>query len=129
MHWLRPRVRQPGPTIPATATWAAVPHPAAVAGYPLITVPHGFVDGLPVGIAFMGRAWSEPTLIRLAYAFEQRTRRGVPRSCRSDCRSAYQNGEAMINLPSVYIVGALRTPIGRHGARWPRCARTIWLRW
>lgn len=47
--------------------------PAAVAGYPLITVPAGFVDGLPVGITFMGRAWSEPTLIRLAYAFEQRT--------------------------------------------------------
>jgi amidase len=47
--------------------------PAAVAGYPLITVPAGFVDGLPVGITFMGRAWSEPTLIRLTYAFEQHT--------------------------------------------------------
>lgn len=47
--------------------------PAAVAGYPLITVPAGFVDGLPVGITFMGRAWSEPTLIRLAYAYEQKT--------------------------------------------------------
>jgi len=47
--------------------------PAALAGYPLITVPAGFVDGLPVGITFMGRAWSEPMLIRLAYAFEQRT--------------------------------------------------------
>ncbi|RLT38853.1 MAG: amidase [Chloroflexi bacterium] len=47
--------------------------PAAVAGYPLITVPAGFVDGLPVGITFMGRAWTEPTLIRLAYAFEQKT--------------------------------------------------------
>ncbi len=47
--------------------------PAAVAGYPLITVPAGFVDGLPVGITFMGRAWSEPTLIRLAYAYEQKS--------------------------------------------------------
>ena len=47
--------------------------PAAVAGYPLITVPAGFVDGLPVGITFMGRAGSEPTLIRLAYAYEQKT--------------------------------------------------------
>ncbi len=47
--------------------------PAAVAGYPLITVPAGFVEGLPVGITFMGGAWSEPTLIRLAYAFEQAT--------------------------------------------------------
>ncbi len=47
--------------------------PAAVAGYPLISVPAGFADGLPVGITFMGRAWSEPTLIRLAYAFEQKS--------------------------------------------------------
>lgn len=47
--------------------------PAAVAGYPSITVPAGFVGGLPVGISFFGRAWSEPTLIKLAYAFEQAT--------------------------------------------------------
>jgi amidase len=45
--------------------------PAAVAGYPLLTVPCGLVDGLPVGLAFMGTAWSEPTLIRLGYAFER----------------------------------------------------------
>jgi amidase len=44
---------------------------AAVAGYPSITVPAGFVVGLPVGISLFGRAWSEPTLIGLAYAFEQ----------------------------------------------------------
>jgi amidase len=47
--------------------------PAAVAGYPHITVPAGFENGLPVGLSFFGRAWSEPTLIRLAYAFEQAT--------------------------------------------------------
>ncbi|HUI42791.1 MAG TPA: amidase [Terriglobia bacterium] len=47
--------------------------PAAVAGYPDITVPAGFVFGLPVGISFFGRAYSEPTLIRIAYAFEQAT--------------------------------------------------------
>lgn len=47
---------------------------AAVAGYPNITVPAGFVSGLPVGISFFGRAWSEPVLIRLAYAFEQATK-------------------------------------------------------
>ncbi len=45
----------------------------AVAGYPHITVPAGFVRGLPVGISFFAGAWSEPTLIRLAYAFEQAT--------------------------------------------------------
>jgi amidase len=44
---------------------------AAVAGYPNINVTAGFLSGLPVGISFFGRAWSEPTLIKLAYAFEQ----------------------------------------------------------
>ena len=47
---------------------------AAVAGYPNINVTAGFISGLPVGISFFGRAWSEPTLIRLAYAFEQTTK-------------------------------------------------------
>ena len=47
---------------------------AAVAGYPDITVPAGFVFGLPVGISFFGRVWSEPTLFKLAYAFEQMTK-------------------------------------------------------
>jgi len=45
--------------------------PAAVAGYPHVTVPMGFVRGLPVGVSFVGRAWSESTLLKLAYAFEQ----------------------------------------------------------
>jgi len=45
----------------------------AVAGYPNINVPVGNVFGLPVGISFFGRAWSEPTLIKLAFAFEQAT--------------------------------------------------------
>jgi amidase len=45
--------------------------PAAVSGYPAITVPAGDVTGLPVGITFMGPAWSEPRLLALAYAFEQ----------------------------------------------------------
>ena len=54
--------------------------PAAVAGYPHVTVPTGFVRGLPIGISFVGRAWSEPTLIKLAYSFEQAVKaRKVPR--------------------------------------------------
>ena len=52
--------------------------PTALAGYPAITVPAGYAFGLPVGITFMGRAFSEPTLIRLAFAFEQATRHRVP---------------------------------------------------
>jgi len=53
---------------------------AAVAGYPNISVPVGFVHDLPVGISFFGRAWSEPTLIKLAYSFEQATQaRSKPR--------------------------------------------------
>lgn len=54
--------------------------PAAVAGYPNITVPMGQVHGLPVGLSFFGTAWSEPTLIGIAHAYEQATRhRRAPR--------------------------------------------------
>ena len=48
--------------------------PAAISGYPSITVPAGFVSGLPLGISFFGRAWTEGTLLKIAYAFEQHTR-------------------------------------------------------
>jgi len=60
---------------------ASAPGPstvAAVAGYPHITVPMGFDHGLPVGISFFGRACSEATLIKLAYAYEQATRHRKP---------------------------------------------------
>jgi amidase len=52
--------------------------PAAIAGYPNITVPAGYVMGLPVGMSFFGRAWTEPALFRIAYAFEQATRHRQP---------------------------------------------------
>jgi amidase len=48
--------------------------PAAISGYPNITVPMGYVHGLPVGISFFGKAWSEPKLLKIAYAFEQATK-------------------------------------------------------
>jgi amidase len=51
--------------------------PAAVAGYPHITVPMGYIFGLPVGLSFFSKAWQEPTLIKLAYAFEQATKTRV----------------------------------------------------
>jgi amidase len=48
--------------------------PSAVAGYPHITVPAGMIFGLPIGISFFGRAWSESVLIKIAYAYEQATK-------------------------------------------------------
>jgi amidase len=45
--------------------------PAAVAGYPHITVPAGFYRGLPIGLSFFSAAWSEPTLFKLAYGWEK----------------------------------------------------------
>jgi amidase len=48
--------------------------PTAVAGYPAITVPGGDAHGLPIGVSFMGRPWTEGTLIRIAYGFEQATK-------------------------------------------------------
>ncbi len=50
----------------------------AIAGYPHITVPAGYEFGLPVGISFFGRPWSEPTLIKIAYAYEQATKHRRP---------------------------------------------------
>ena len=47
---------------------------SAVAGYPHVTVPAGYLFGMPVGLSFIGKAWSEPTLIKFAYAFEQATK-------------------------------------------------------
>jgi len=59
---------------------------AARAGYPNITVPMGEIDGLPVGISFFGRAWSEPVLLEIAYAFEKGTKhRKIPKFLNSNC--------------------------------------------
>jgi amidase len=52
--------------------------PAAVAGYPHVTVPMGYVAGLPVGLSFVGRPWSEGTLIKLAFAYERETKARRP---------------------------------------------------
>lgn len=54
--------------------------PAAMAGYPAVTVPAGFASGLPLGVTFTGTAWSEPVLLRLAFAFEQATAARQPPS-------------------------------------------------
>jgi len=52
--------------------------PAAMSGYPNITVPMGFIQDLPVGISFFGRSWSEPALIEIAYSYEQGTQHRRP---------------------------------------------------
>ncbi len=56
------------------STWSI----AAVAGYPYITVPAGFIGEMPAGIGFFGRAFTEPNLIKFAYAFEQKTKARKP---------------------------------------------------
>jgi amidase len=58
---------------------------AAISGYPAITVPMGFVDDLPVGVTFFGKAWSEPVLLEIAYSYEQGTKhRKAPKYIISD---------------------------------------------
>ena len=52
--------------------------PAAISGFPHITVPMGQVDGLPIGLSFFGNAYTEPELIKLAYAYEQASKKRVP---------------------------------------------------
>jgi amidase len=71
--WLTDLVRGDPPS-PSISTVAAV------AGYPHVTVPAGFVFGLPVGLSFVGPEWSEPALVRMAYAYEQGTKRRKPPS-------------------------------------------------
>ncbi|MEP7273400.1 MAG: hypothetical protein ABI882_18010, partial [Acidobacteriota bacterium] len=61
-----------------------------------ITVPAGFAFDLPIGISFAGRAWSEPTLIRLAYAFEQATKHRLP-----------PKFTARTNTPAGSLIGAM----------------------
>ncbi|MFC2116732.1 amidase [Bacteroidota bacterium] len=60
---------------------------AAISGYPNITVPMGFIDELPTGVSFFGRAWSEPVLLEIAYSFEQGTKhRKSPKFLKTDPR-------------------------------------------
>ena len=51
--------------------------PSAQAGYPIISLPMGVIEDLPVGVSFFGRAWSEGVLIEIAYAFEQKTKQRI----------------------------------------------------
>ena len=65
-------------TVNGDHTLGSATTPAAVAGYPHITVPAGQVNGLPVGLSFFGRAWTEATLIKYAFAYEQATKHRKP---------------------------------------------------
>jgi amidase len=72
--WLTDLVNGDG----GTATAPGPSTVAAVAGYPHLTVPMGYSRGLPIGLSFFGSAWSEPTLIKIAYAYEQATKHRKP---------------------------------------------------
>ena len=63
----------------SVANAASSSTPAAVAGYPSITVPVGFIRGLPVGMSFIGRAFAEGTLLKYAYAYEQAAKKYADR--------------------------------------------------
>lgn len=65
------------------ASGASATSPPAVAGYPHVTVPMGQVSGLPVGLSFIGPAWSDARLLQYAYAFEQATRHRQPPAFRA----------------------------------------------
>ena len=77
----------------------------AVAGYPHIIVPMGSVFGLPVGLSFFGRAWSEPTLVKLAFAFEQATKhRKAPKFLKTaDLTRAYSRGMGCLFAPRIRL--------------------------
>ena len=70
--------------------------PAAVAGYPSITVPAGFTHGLPVGISFIGPRWSEARLIKYAYAYEQGTHHRKRTPVPDDCADGAAGGAARV---------------------------------
>jgi len=84
---------------------------AALSGYPLVTVPMGDSFGLPVGLTFMGAAWSEPTLIRLASGFEARTRqRRAPRFLPSFADGTRAEAEVFRRNPVRLPIPQLPTP-------------------
>ena len=72
---------------------------AAVAGYPNISVPAGFIFGLPVGISFFGRAWSEPVLLKIAYGFEQTLKARKPPQFLGACHSNLEGGNLQPRSP------------------------------
>ena len=89
--------------------------PPAVAGYPNVTVPAGFVGPLPVGVSFIGGRWDEPTLIGLAYEFEQATHVRVPPRLipsigadASALRQSVSNEKQKATAPAVPAAGRCR---------------------
>jgi amidase len=91
------------------STFVGSSSPSAISGYASITVPAGFVGPLPIGVSFIGGRWDEPTLIGLAYAFEQATHVRVPPSFLSSTSAAAATREPAATSERRSVVP------GRHG--------------
>jgi len=72
-------------------------------GFPAITVPAGFISGLPVGVSFFGRAWSEPVLLKIAYGFERATTARKPPQFLATDHGVPPREMRNRNLPAVWV--------------------------
>ena len=105
----------------------AASFPTSICGYPVVTVPAGVVRGQPHGVGFIGTAWSEGTLLRLAYSFEQATRAIV----RPAFRMRLDEPEPAVSLPPASPASPAEGGCPNHAAGEALCRASppnLWLR-